>query len=293
MSRILNITVSATDSFLKTAASLLKVCFLSRPASKAHKARPQELVILGNGPSLRILLDHNASFLHGREKMAVNFAANTPEFQQLRPEHYVLADPHFFNGAATNPNVARLWENLAAASWPMTLYLPVRERKNPLVRALASKGVELSFFNLTPAEGAAPLMRMLYSRGLAMPRPRNVLIVALMTALRQGFRKIYLAGADHSWSKTLDVDSENHVVSIQPHFYKDGAEEHRRVATEYAGYRLHDILFSLATAFASYHQIVPWARHLGADIRNISPGSMIDAFPRLQLPAEPSEPQEC
>ena len=266
---------SSLSSFGSAIASWLKVPVMSRrPSPRVRRPDTDEIVILGNGPSLRHTLDHDMPGVMARHRLAVNFAANAPEFFQLQPDFYVLADPHFFASPSTDPNVQRLWQNLSTVTWPMTLYLPTTAPlSNPLIT--------VKRFNLTPAEGAPALVYPLYSAGLAMPRPRNVLIPSIMIALREGFKTIYIAGADHTWSKTLGVDDQNRVVSIQPHFYKDTASEHTRVATEYAGYHLHDILRSLYIAFRSYHQIQAYARTLSATIYNVTPSSFIDAFPRL------------
>ncbi|MDE6243997.1 MAG: hypothetical protein K2M14_08330, partial [Muribaculaceae bacterium] len=110
-----------------------------------------------------------------------------------------------------------------------------------------------------------------------------VLIPSIMIGIRLGFRQIILCGADHTWSRTLGVDDENRVISVQPHFYKDSASEQKRVNTEYEGYHLHDILKSLYIAFRSYHEIAAYASRRGVSIHNATPGSMIDAFPRCSL----------
>ncbi len=269
-----------------TMATCLRVILLSRRAkSPVRMSCERELVILGNGPSLRSLLDEHSDFLDGRDLMAVNFAANTPEFKLLKPQHYILADPHFFNGAGSDPNVATLWENICSINFPMTLHVPVARKNHPSVVRYESggEGRGVVCFNLTPGEGFRPLRHALYDAGLAMPRPRNVMIPAIMQGIAGGYRRIYLAGADHTWSKTLSVDDENRVVSIQPHFYSDSDSERRRVTTEYAGYHLHDILRSLYTAFASYHIIADYASTKRVEIFNITPGSYIDAFPRKKL----------
>ena len=44
--------------------------------------RGRELVVLGNGPSLNDLLGGDRSVLRGRDLLAVNFAARTPEFAE-------------------------------------------------------------------------------------------------------------------------------------------------------------------------------------------------------------------
>ena len=116
-----------------------------------------------------------------------------------------------------------------------------------------------------------------------MPRPRNVLIPSIMLGIALGFSTIYVAGADHSWTRTLSVDDDNRVVSIQPHFYKEDEREEKRVRKDYMNYPLHMILQSFYVAFRSYFTIARYARHRSVKIFNITPGSFIDAFPRLNI----------
>ncbi|MCM1006205.1 MAG: hypothetical protein NC402_07920 [Prevotella sp.] len=261
-------------------ASWLKVPFMSgNPTPGNIRKADEELVILGNGPSLKQTLAEEMPALMSRQRMVVNFAANAPEFFELRPQFYILADPHFFAGEATDPNVARLWRNIGKTEWPMILYVPCKQLKEIEVLH-KNKNLIFKGFNLTPAEGTPQIVHPLYDFGWAMPRPRNVMIPAIMVGIREGFKTIYIAGADHTWSKTLEVDDRNRVISVQPHFYEDNAEEQKRVETTYANYHLHDILKSLYVAFRSYHQIQAWASDHGVRIINITPGSFIDAFPR-------------
>lgn len=268
-----------------SAASIGKALLLSGIPSKAGKPKKERLIIMGNGPSLRDTMRDHRDQLLTHSTLAVNFAANTPEFKLLRPKMYVLADPHFFNssesGASGDPNVANLWKNIAACDWDMALYvpcganLPAEVKENP--------DIEVKRYNLTPVEGARGICHAMYSLGLGMPRPRNVLIPSIMLALREGYRNIAIVGADHTWSRDLWVDDENHVISVQKHFYKDNEKEMGRVKEEYKGYHLHDILNSLTIAFRSYHQIASYAGRLDAKIVNCTPGSFIDAFPREKL----------
>ena len=237
--------------------------------------------MLGNGPSLRGFLDSGPEIRDGFDLVCVNFAANAPDFFSIRPQFYVLADPHFFNGVASDPNVASLWKHLSETFWHMTLWLPanMKELSYPL-RMNLPENVDVKWYNLTPAEGKGPIIEAVIKGGWGMPRPRNVLIPAIITAIREGYKKIFLVGADHSWSKTLWVDNKNRVISVQPHFYKDNEKELERVAAEYAGYHLHDIFNSLSIAFRSYFQIARFAIKNGIEIFNATPDSFIDAFPR-------------
>ena len=264
-------------------ASLVKVALLSRWAARPLRLPGDgEIVILGNGPSLRETIDKHFDWLSRHTLMAVNFAANAPDFARLKPQRYILADPHFFDAAESDGNVGRLWKNLREARHAMTLHVPAPRLKQ--ARALVSgSSLSLEAFNLTPLEGHGWLTHALFDMRLGMPRPRIVMIAAIMAAIGGEYRRICLAGADHSWSRTLSVDDANRVVSIQPHFYSDDSKERERVAAEYAGYRLHDILNSLTVAFRSYHEIRRYAEARGVAIINVTPGSMIDAFPRADL----------
>lgn len=269
-------------------ASLVKVAVMSKGVT--GKSAPKEgrgIVIMGNGPSLRHTIDHDSEWLLSHDLLAVNFAANTPDFFRLRPQYYVLADGHFFSGGATDPNVKRLWEEFGRISWEMTLWVPAKVKH--LVKALVMGNglIKIKTFNLTPIEGLKSLSGLLIDAGLGMPRPRNVLIPAIMAAIREGYKKIYLCGADHTWTRTLSVDDENFVVSVQPHFYKDNDKEHQRVRAAYAGLHLHDVLGSMTIAFRSYWQLAEYARKRGVEIINATPGSMIDAFPRRTPERQP------
>ncbi len=264
-------------------ASLVKVAVMSKGVS--GKGAPKEgrgIVIMGNGPSLRQTIDNDSEWLLSHDLLAVNFAANTPDFFKLRPQYYVLADGHFFSGTATDPNVKRLWGEMERVSWEMTLWVPAKA--SHLVKALvmSNQRIKIKTFNLTPIEGLKSVSHFLIDAGLGMPRPRNVLIPAIMVAIREGYKKIYLCGADHTWTRTLSVDDENFVVSVQPHFYEDNDKEHQRVRAAYAGLHLHDVLGSMTIAFRSYWQLADYARRRGVEIINATPGSMIDAFPRLR-----------
>lgn len=257
-----------------------KVLVKSRPVSGKSKERSDKsLIIMGNGPSLRETIDNKKDALLSNDTMAVNFASNTEEFFKIKPSHYILADPHFFT--SSDPNVEKLWGNIAKTDWDMKLHLPANRKAIP---AVLPKNVEIGFFNMTPGEGYDFICHSLYSKGLAMPRPRNVLIPAIMEGIREGYRDIYIAGADHTWPHTLYVDDQNRVVTVQPHFYEDNPKELDRVAEVYSGLHIHDVLGSMVVAFRSYHAIRKYADKKGIRIYNSTPGSLIDAFTRKSLP---------
>ncbi len=214
--------------------------------------------------------------------MAVNFAPLSEEFRRMRPAYHVLADPHFFS-ETDDSGLGKLWASLRKVDWPMKLLVPGAMRSKAC-RLLGESGVEVVPFNDVGIEGFDAVCRIAFDLRLAMPRPRNVLVPSLMAAIWMGYDTVYVAGADHSWMRTLAVDDNNEVVAIQEHFYKESGQEQQRVSHEYKGYRLHQIVESMAIAFRSYHRIENYARVKGVAIYNVTPGSYIDAFERRRLP---------
>lgn len=269
------------DRFFNSLKSIAKVTAQSRKCSVRQISDAHRIIIMGNGPSLNETIEAHADVLQRMPTMAVNFAANAPVFREIRPRFYVLADPYFFSGA-DDSNLKRLWKEIKSIDWPCTLYVPATMRKKANA-AINSHYVSVEGFNAVGAEGFESLSHFFFRHGLAMPRPRNVLIPAIMLAIHAGFKIIDIVGADHSWMKTLSVTDDNEVVSIQEHFYSDNAEEKARVRHEYRGYNLYQIVESFGVAFKSYIDIKAFADKKGVKIFNCTPGSFIDAFPRRKL----------
>lgn len=240
-----------------------------------------EIYILGNGPSLASALADPDLDLAAKTTMAVNFFASTPAFAQIKPRYYILADPHFFKASNREPNVAALFEALKRVDWPMTLLVPFAAGRNLPVSP--TNNLKIVRYNALRGEGFRWLTHRLFRANRAMPRPRNVMIPAIMTAIGMGFEQINLLGADHSWTATLSVNDRNEVVSVQPHFYKDSDRELSRQRTEQMHQPLHQLLESFAISFRAYHEIADFATSRGITIVNLTPGSFIDAFPRATL----------
>lgn len=237
-----------------------------------------EIVVLGNGPSLRPLIERSRSFFDGKALMAVNYAVLSDYYTDLKPRYYVVADPAFFSNA---DHCDKLFDAMAAKTdWDLDLFLSGQARKSSMWQAKLSVNphIRVHYFNTTPVEGFRSFTHFAFRKGWGMPRPRNVLIPSIMMALRMPFRLIYVAGADHSWLKEIWVTEENVVVEDLHHFYdKRGSE--RYVSDK----RLHDLLLSMHIAFKSYHIIRAYALEQGKQIYNVTEGSFIDAFDRKKI----------
>ena len=275
----------------QTLLSILKIAIYSKNKTPMPDGIDSsgEIVILGNGPSLNTTVSESSAFLRDKTLLAVNFAGVTDLFRQLCPGLYVLTDPYFFD--ASKEKSVDLYCSLSeSVTWDMYLFVPVFAFKRKWWQEVLSTNpyIRIVPYNITPVEGYKWFSWYAFRKGWGCPRPRNVLIPSIMLALRLGFKKIYLAGADHSWLPRLSVDDSNRVITRQPHFYKDSEQYIKQVDAEYANTHLHEVLYSMYVAFRSYFVIREYAGRIGSKIINITPGSFIDAFER-QIP-ERSDP---
>lgn len=267
----------------QTAKSIVKLLLQSRRVGIHRAPHDKPLIIMANGPSLNDTIAAHADTLRRADTMSVNFAPLAPVYAELRPAYHVLADPLFF-GVEQHDNVPRLYDALSRVDWPLTLLVPHKYRHALPAAVTDNPNIGIETFNFVGVEGFAWFERFAYSHRTAMPRPRNVLIVAIMCGIWLGYENICLTGADHSWMQTISVDDNNNVISVQPHFYSEKADEQRRVDTLYRGYRLHRIIYSFYVAFSGYHRIRRFADSRGVNIINATPHSFIDAFDRAPLP---------
>lgn len=265
--------------FTSSIKSIGKTLLQSRQSARVKpSALGDTIIVLGNGPSLRQTIDDHLDTLKSTPCLAVNFAALADDFTAIKPRYYVLADPHFFS---SNERVQQLIARLKQVDWEMTLFVPATAKNVP---DFSGSRVTVERFNAVGIDAWPWLETALLRRRLAMPRPRNVLIPSIMIALWLGYKRVLVAGADHSWMQSIWVNERNEVVSVQPHFYKEPEGEQKRVDSEYRGYRLHEIVHSFYVAFRAYHQIARFAQAIGSQVINVTPGSYIDAFPRSPLP---------
>ncbi len=270
----------------QTLFSIVKIPMMSRRPSKlpVSVSNPDEIVILANGPSLNDTVAENRSFLSSRTLLAVNFSVTSPMYTELRPELYLIADPLFW---IVDEKRDLLFGTLAdKTTWPMHLFVPARAlvdtRWRPMLER--NRNITVHIYNTTPVEGFKGFAHWVYKRGLGMPRPHNVLIPSIAMALRMSFRKIYLAGADHSWLPEITVTDQNEVLMHQKHFYDTSTSKAETVKQENLNTaRLHTILYHMHVAFKAYFILRDYAESMGKEIINITPGSYIDAFPRKKL----------
>lgn len=266
--------------------SVVKIVLQSKLVTRlpGHFSNPDELLILANGPSLKRTVEESADFVRGKTLLAVNFCVTSPMFEQLKPELYLIADPLFW---IVPEKREQLFRTMAEkTTWDMNFLVPARALKNKKWQPLLAGNphIRLYIYNTTPIEGFQGFCNWIFSKGWGVPRPHNVLIPSIAMGIRLPFKKIYLAGADHSWLPEITVTDDNVVLMHQKHFYDQNKSKAATVTQENLhSARLYTILYHMYVAFKSYFVLEDYARSRGKEVINVTPGSYIDAFKRMKI----------
>jgi hypothetical protein len=272
-----------------TSLSLVKVLILSKRTMKLPGADTDSCIVLGNGPSLRTSLETHPDFFTKHSLVCVNSFSVTDYFEKLKPRYYVMLDPHYWLGEPTEGVIQTLTCIKERTKWEMNLFVPFRASGTSALKDLCASNdfIRVHYFNYTVFKGFERTAFRFYRKNLAMPQSQNVLVAALFLAINNGFRKIYLTGADHTWHQNLHVNEENILCIKDVHFYEQEEKinyrkffkDEHKVDT----FRMHEILATLAKTFYGYEVMSRYAAYCNAKIYNASDVSFIDSFERIKL----------
>lgn len=260
--------------------SLLRiVCYANLSSYKQFEkvSSNKVLRILGNGKSLNdIRLETDCDI----DYMVVNRHVLADNYIQLKPCHYVLADPHFF----VHPEGLDILKAInLKTSWNITLYIPnTKQTKESITQHLTNKHIRVVYYNMIPFKGFKSIQYELFKKQLSMPVVQNVLVASIMIGIISEYQNIELYGVEHTWTKYLYVDNQNVVYLENPHFFDKKQVNAKPVKdiqhTE--EYPFYLILENYARMFKSYWEIKEFtiSEKINVSIINKSKGSFIDAF---------------
>ncbi len=290
--------MSFIQNFILSALSFLKILLWSKPLKSNKKERQKnqnkKLIVVVNGPSFRKSLEKYSEIIKQTPILTVNLFCCYDFFEALKPKHYLLLAPQFFKedkdlSELYIKNNEDLFSSLATkTSWEMNLYVPIKFKKSKNLKELKikNKKLKIQYFNSTPIEGLKNVSNFFFSQRLGMPRPHNVLIPSLMVAISNGFKKIAIIGADHSWLSEVSVSNKNEALVNQKHFYDESTSKSEQMNDYIKRPRkLHEVLHKFFLAFKGYWEIKDFAQNKKVQIVNSSETSMIDAFDRKSLDA--------
>ncbi len=285
--------LEVTENLKNTLISCIKILIRSRLINiMLPNASPEdEIVILGNGPSLKDVFEKYPDFLLGKKKMCVNSFAVSDQFERIKPEYYVFADPGWWIKKPlqdVEKLKAKVLQKVEGLTWKINFLLPNEARNSAFVKQLESnKLCAIYYYNKTTVRGFKPFIHLMYKKMLGMPRPQTVLVPALMLGINMQFKKIFLLGADHSWHEDLIVDEDNVLCIKHQHFTEilDSYRAYIPVREVHTGryIKIYEQFESLTIIFRNYLIINDYAKYRGSTIWNASLKSYIDAFERYKI----------
>ncbi len=268
-----------------------KLKFIGTCSGKAY--------ILGNGPSLKkAFADYDAGKLDfTQDSFFVNLSPLDDHFFKIRPKHFCLSDPMFYQDHKPKKEKIREMYRLLneRVDWDLNLYMAFWTEKE-YEKLIAYSGItnpHIHFVRLNRKDCsnlASAWRNRLYAKGWFMPEDGTIVNTAIYVALLSGYKEIELYGVDHNMFLELRVNNKNQLCTLDSHFYDDGTPVLKPymnccVAEEQV-FRVHEVLYIESVMFRSHDLLQQLSVYMGSHILNCTPGSMIDSYDRID--ADPS-----
>lgn len=250
--------------------------------------------VLVNGPSLKDTLTKydRGELSITEDTFMVNLSALDYHFKIIKPKHYCLSDPMFYQDYLPKKRQIRDMYDILdkEVDWDMFLYLcfPTEAEYKKLIEYSKIKNPHIKFvlMNRKTCEGiiSPKLRNKLYASGYFMPEDGTIANTAIYLALIEGYKDIRLYGADHNMFLELAVNDNNELCSLDSHYYDKDKPQMKvfknPTIAEDKPFRVHEFMYILYVMFKSHDLLRQLADYLGAKIINCTPGSMIDSYDR-------------
>lgn len=289
--------MKTAENFIKFILSIARLVIGLRFSNSPDKIlknskKTKQVLILGNGPSFNQTEEKFGHLFSQFDLIAVNRFPETKAYEQYKPSFLVLLAPQFFMEESElseeyiTANQLLFTALQTKTSWPLLIIVAANQRKSERLKHLlkSNKHITAYYIKVSPVEGFTWFTHLGFTFRQGMPRPHNVLIPSLMTAIQAKFETIAIIGADHSWLSEISVNKQNEALVHQKHFYDQDSSSPKQMQDYIVRPRmLHEILHKFYLSFKGYWDIKAYAQKKGVTIYNCSETSMIDAFERSTL----------
>lgn len=268
--------------FVRHALPLREAFRRTRATRGIHAGR--EAFVFSTGPSLNKLDPMKIARLQkerGMHVIAINMYVNSEFGKVVEPDYYVMSDPSHWEGRMPQEEYAHLsdgeretrnaefsesckmaWKTLRA-NGAVKLFVPAhlyRRTEHPAVFPFCEAG---NFFGTNVDNLHWPLGYVSMTA-----------YKALSLACHLGYRKIYIAGFDNSFFKSVEVDAQNEI------FYRygnavTGTQSFRAVAGWLGGKNVGEILYNQHFGFIDIEKFRRFP------IENLDLEGLINCFPKL------------
>ncbi len=237
----------------------------------------QEVIILGNGPSLNEI-DLQEVARHGMEIACVNyFPTKNEEFWRVKPKYLVLFDPGFYlKGESMPPEVKKLMVLLEKVDWELRIVgiqgetLPIKN-ENIIYEPVNTSELY--------SDRLSKYLDALYKRNILNVGQQNVVIGAGYYFVCKRVKHLYYAGIDMSEFKYLFVDENNEIYTDAVHNY--GTTRHRCTVVNKGEF--YKLLRMYQRMFEQFYYLARFAERQNVPVTNLSINSYVDVFEKKPL----------
>lgn len=287
MKELLKKSYEFANLLVNSSVSLLSVLFFStfkksfKPLGSNTK---DNILVFGNGPSLQAVLDENLQKIKKSDVLVANFFATSKWFGQLKPKFYIFIEPDLYKLKSSAELRVRFknYDDLVAAlnkvDWNMLFYYPSYYKKPYFFNDINNTHIKFVPINIVQVKGFVWLENFIFNHSLGMPKAQNILIAAIFTAIRLGYKKIQVLGADFSWINQIGINEKNEMFLNETHFYDSGKTVIVGKPMSLASHLKAD-----SEALFSLIRLRYYAEYLGVNIFNCTKGSLLDVFDRKDL----------
>ena len=245
----------------------------------------KEIFILGTGPSLSKFLEEDFTKYKNSDFLAVNKFCLSADYIKLKPKYYIFADPVFFKDTE-NEVLSKVIKDVMEilnfeTDWEMNIYVPTTKDKTSIERKFSNSKLHIVYYSPLSLDGPDVMKHYLFDRGIGMPFVGNVLIAGLMLAIRMGYKKISIVGADQSIHVQAYVNKNNQTCVSYKYF--DGTQAEAVFWDDLDPTRpqkYHEFLTHWTNTFRAYHEVESFAKYKKCQIVNMTKDSYVDAFER-------------
>jgi len=247
------------------------------------KKNHNNIIVLGNGPSLKNDLDKIKIKADSHDFICVNNFCSSPYYIIFKPTMYVFLDAYFFSDKAHVMWISQREKTFKIinenTTWPMQVFLPSGANEDIVKEIINNKNVEIVKINVRASNNIN-----LYNSGYFGPEQCNVLIYAVYLAIWSKYKNIKIYGADMSFHKDIDVDQNNNaLVMVFKHFdSKDTVETCMKNPERIVPFTMTEIMQLTADTFNAHELLNKFAKKHNIDIVNCSSYSLIDAYRRVK-----------
>ena len=254
----------------------------------------KDVVILGNGPSLRdTFADKNDyDFIKNKDIFVVNSFVQSEQFFTLKPKYLCLMDPIYWSLNQSKENSDLIdtdYKCLLKVDWDFTIFMPNAAFENCVFKNLMqeNKHIKFKFINTRVFSKHEKYRYIEYKQNTAMPAVQNVLVSCLYLAINIGYKNIFIYGADHSWHLSLIVNNDNIPCIIDKHCYdKENVTNYTPIykdATHLNPFKISELFNAYKIVHEQYEILENYSKYMNSQIYNMSKFSCIDAFARKKI----------